>query len=433
MSAAVPWKPRAFNEDDLAEVERKLFGTLTNTYGFFALYANIDGYSYDESKTIPAKSRPEIDRWVLSKLNSLVKTCTEAMEDYDLTRGTRAIQDFILEQVSNWYVRRNRRRFWKGELAGNADKQAAYDTLHECLTTVAKLMAPYAPYFPDWLYSSLMGSANGALRSSVHLALYPEVRTDLIDEKLEKRMEAAQIASSLVRQMRERAKLKVRQPLERILIPVANRYESEELRKVEDVIREEVNVKRVEYVESGDSDVIKLRAKANFKVLGAKLGKSMKSAAARIGKLTQEEIREYQQRGELSLDVEGQTITFERGDFDVSAEDVEGWLVSSEGGFTVALDTQLTPALKQEGIAREFVNRVQNLRKDSGFDVTDRISIAVSTGSDDLRRAIESHAEYIRQETLAEALTMEPSTNGEAATADVEIGDDKATIALSRL
>jgi isoleucyl-tRNA synthetase len=294
-------------------------------------------------------------------------------------------------------------------------------------------MAPYAPYFPDWLYSALQGSANGALKGSVHLALYPETNNALIDEKLEKRMEAAQIASSLVRQMRERAKLKVRQPLERILIPVANRYESEELRKVEDVIREEVNVKRVEYVESGDSDVIKLRAKANFKVLGAKLGKSMKSAAARIGKLSQEEIREYQQRGELSLDVEGQQIKFERGDFDVIAEDVEGWLVSSEGGLTVALDTHLTAALLQEGMAREFVNRVQNLRKDSGFDVTDRIAIAVATSSNDLRGAITGHADYIRQETLAEALQLDGAAPGEAASAEVEINDEKATIALSRV
>jgi isoleucyl-tRNA synthetase len=432
-AAAVPWKPRAFNEDDLAEVERKLFGTLTNTYGFFALYANIDGYTYDEAKRIPYKLRPEIDRWVLSKLNSLITTCTLAMEDYDLTRSTRAIQEFVLEQVSNWYVRRNRRRFWKGTLSGNPDKQAAYDTLHECLVTVAKLMAPHAPYFPDWLYGALQGSATGALSGSVHLALYPEIREELADEKLERRMEAAQIASSLVRQMRERAKIKVRQPLERILIPVANRYEAEELRKVEEVIREEVNVKRVEYVESGDSDVIKLRAKANFKVLGAKLGKSMKSAATRIGKLTQDEIREYQQKGELALDVEGQTITFERGDFDVTAEDVEGWLVSSEGGLTVALDTQLTPALKQEGIAREFVNRVQNLRKDSGFDVTDRIAIAVSTSSDDIRTAIANHEDYIRQETLAEALVMDDSATGEASVADVEIGEEQATIALSRM
>ncbi|SRR5579883_29301 len=436
LSAAVPWKPRSFNEDDLAELERKLFGTLTNTYGFFALYANIDNYVHDQegrptagASLLASNSRLEIDRWILSKLNSLVKECRANLDAYELTRPARAIHEFVVEQLSNWYIRRNRRRFWKSEQV--ADKQAAYETLYECLVTVAKLMAPLAPFFSDWMYRALTAEAGG--KESIHLELYPAPNEALIDKALEKRMEAAQVASSLVRQMRERARIRVRQPLERILIPVANRAEREELRKVEDVIREEVNVKRVEYVEAGDSDVIKLRAKANFKSLGSRLGKAMKSVAAKVQKLSQDEIREYQSTGTLKLEIDGAEVVLERGDIEVSAEDVEGWLVASEGGFTVALDTHLTPELRSEGMAREFVNRVQNLRKESGFDVTDRIGIFVASKSDEIMAAVRAHAAFIQQETLAESIASDGEALTEAASATVEILDHEATIRLVRV
>ncbi|HET6400611.1 MAG TPA: isoleucine--tRNA ligase [Candidatus Kapabacteria bacterium] len=424
LSAAVPWKPRSFSEDDLGELERKLFGTLTNTYGFFALYANIDGYKRAQSS--PIATRPEVDRWILSKLNSLVKECREELDAYELTRPARAIQEFVMEQLSNWYIRRNRRRFWKGEQG--EDKQAAYDTLYECLLTVSKLMAPLAPFFSDWLYQALSGAGD-----SVHLALYPEVNESAIDAPLEKRMAAAQVISSLVRQMRERAKIRVRQPLSRILIPVANRNEIAELRKVEEVIREEVNVKHLEYVESGDSDVIKLKAKANFKSLGSKLGKAMKAVASRIQKLSQEEIRAYQSTGTLVLEVDGAEVTLDRGDIEIIAEDVEGWLVSSEGGITVALDTAMTPELQSEGIAREFVNRVQNLRKESGFDVTDRIGIFITSESNQILEAIRSHAGFIRQETLAETISEDGASLSEAPSANVDILDQAAQIRLVRM
>ncbi len=414
LAAAVPWKPRAFNEDDLGELERKLFGTLTNTYGFFALYANIDGYSYNSEKIIPAQKRAEVDRWILSKLNSLVKECREELDAYDLTKPARAIQEFVMEQLSNWYIRRNRRRFWKGEQG--EDKQAAYDTLYECLLTISKLMAPLAPFFSDWMYQALSGSEDSA-----HLALYPEVNDNVIDAPLEKRMESAQIVSSLVRQMRERAKLRVRQPLSRILIPVARRSEIDELRKIEDIIRDEVNVKRVEYIEAGDSDVIKLKAKANFKSLGAKLGAMMKAVAMRVQKLSQDELRAYQSSGSLTLDIDGTTATLEHGDIEIFAEDVEGWLVSSEGIITVALDTAITPELLSEGIAREFVNRVQNLRKDSGFDVTDRIGIYVTSESHEVLEAVSKFTDLIQQETLATAISIDAPAPVESSSADFDI------------
>ncbi len=425
LSAAVPWKPRAFNEDDLGELERKLFGTLTNTYGFFALYANIDNYSYDAKKIIPAQKRAEVDRWILSKLNSLVKECREELDAYDLTRPARAIQEFVMEQLSNWYIRRNRRRFWKGEQG--EDKQAAYDTLYECLLTVSKLMAPLAPFFSDWLYQALSGSGD-----SVHLALYPEVNESLIDAPLEHRMETAQVVSSLVRQMRERAKLRVRQPLSRILIPVARRAEIDELRKVEDVIRDEVNVKKVEYVEAGDSDVIKLKAKANFKSLGAKLGGQMKAVAARVQKLTQDEIRAYQTVGSVAIAIDGTDVILGHGDIEIFAEDVEGWLVSSEGGITVALDTEMTPELLSEGMAREFVNRVQNLRKDSGFDVTDRIKIYVTASSRELLDAVSDHSDFIKQETLSNGISAAIPENTESPSGEFDILGHAVNVSLER-
>ncbi len=430
METSVPWKPKLYNEADLVDAERKFFGTLINTYGFFTLYANIDNFTYDESRSTKHDSRPEMDRWILSKLNSLVKDCTTWMDGYDITRTCRAIQDFAIEELSNWYVRRSRRRFWKGEM--NADKQAAYETLHECLLTISKLMAPVAPFLADKLYASLTNHDSQTVNhDSVHLELYPTANESVIDTALEKRMHTAQIVSSLVRQMRERAKIKVRQPLERLLIPSANRKDIEELRKVEEIILDEVNVKRVEHIEFGDSDVIKRKAKANFKLLGAKLGKQMKTASARIAIMTDDEIRTFEQQGYIDFPVEGNEVRIERGEIEIVAEDVEGWLVSSEGGVTVALDTSLSPALISEGIAREFVNRIQNLRKDSGFEVTDRIVIGVTNFSPALGGVLDSHRSYIQQETLASDIKL--TTDGlSGENHEVEIGEEKANVSLTK-
>jgi isoleucyl-tRNA synthetase len=425
MEASVPWKPKLYNDNDLVDVERKFFGTLINTYGFFTLYANIDGFHYDESRVTSSASRPEMDRWILSKLHSLIKTCAAALDQYDITKACRAIQDFTIEELSNWYVRRSRRRFWKGEM--NADKQAAYDTLYECLLSLSKLMAPVAPFLADKLYLSLTGSEN----NSVHLEYYPTANEAVIDLALEMRMQKAQIVSSLVRQMRERAKIRVRQPLERLLIPSANRRDIAELRKVEEIILDEVNVKRVEHIEFGDSDVIKRKAKANFKLLGAKLGKNMKLASAEIAKMKDDDIRTFEQQGYIDFMIDGSDVRIERGEIEIIAEDVEGWLVSSEGGVTVALDTSLSPALIAEGIAREFVNRIQNLRKDSGFEVTDRIIINLKQFSPALGGVIDSHGEYIRQETLASDIQLHPDSFSGGN--EVEIGDEKAFVELKKV
>lgn len=427
VASSVPWRPKLFSIDDIAEVERKVFGTLINTYGFFALYANIDHFEYNADKKIPELDRPEVDRWILSKLNSLIAECESGLNEYDLTRPARAIQDFVIEQLSNWYVRRNRRRFWKGERG--TDKQAAYETLYECLSTIVRLMAPFAPFISDWIYRAMQSTTAAKEIGSVHLELYPKANAAVIDENLEKRMQSAQVISSLTRQMRERAKIRVRQPLERILIPVANRWEIEQLRKVEDVVREEVNVKRIEYVEAGDSDVIKLKAKANFKLLGARLGKNMKSVAQLVQNMSQEEIRSFQQQGSIELRAGEENFVLTRGEIDVVAEDIEGWLVSSEGGLTVALDTHISEALEKEGLAREFINRIQNLRKESGFDVTDRIRIECSTSSDLLKDAVLIHSEYIREETLATSIeVLEDELDGSA----LEIEGETANVRVAQ-
>jgi isoleucyl-tRNA synthetase len=422
LEGSVPWKPKLYNEADLVDVERKFFGTLLNTYSFFALYANIDGYSSNPETRNPRPYLPEMDRWIISKLNTLVKDCTEWMDAYDITRPCRAIQDFVTEELSNWYVRRSRRRFWKGEM--NVDKESAYQTLHECLLTVSKLMAPVAPFISEMIFSALGG------KGSVHLELYPKTDATLVDTNLEARMAKAQIISSLVRQMRERAKIRVRQPLGNILIPCANRYEIEELRKVEEIVLDEVNVKKIDYVLYGDSDVIKRKAKANFKLLGARLGKQMKSAAARIGKMTDDEIRTYDEQMFIDFDIDGEKVRIERHEIDITAEDVEGWLVATERGVTVALDTALSPVLIAEGIAREFVNRIQNLRKDSGFDVTDRIVIAVTEPSQLLEQVLVSHKDYICAETLATQITLGASESNHSML--LEIADERAKASIAK-
>jgi isoleucyl-tRNA synthetase len=414
ITTSPPWRPTMFDEDGLGEVQRKFFGTLVNTYAFFALYANVDGFRYDAA-TIPPGQRPEIDRWILSALHSLTARYTEAMESYDVTRAARMISEFTIDQLSNWYVRRNRRRFWKSE--SGPDKTAAYQTLHECLTGVTKLMAPFAPFLSEELYRNLMEGSFGNGAESVHLALLPVAEESVIDADLERRMERAERIVMLVRAMRTKSNLKVRQPLPRIILPITSEEERAEVRRVEDIILDEVNVKAIEYV-TDDSGLVKKRAKPNFKAIGPKFGKLAQQVAGRVKELTSDDIHILEAQGTLSVALNGTTVSLGREDVDIVREDIEGWLVESDGALTVALDTRLTEALVAEGNAREFVNRVQNMRKDAGFQVTDRIRILVS-GPGDLVESLTGLRAYIMAETLAEEFGAGTPQGELVSTADI--------------
>ena len=414
ITTSPPWRPTMFDEDGLGEVQRKFFGTLVNTYAFFALYANVDGFRYDGA-TIPSGQRPEIDRWILSALHSLTARYTEAMESYDVTRAARMISEFTIDQLSNWYVRRNRRRFWKSE--SGPDKTAAYQTLHECLTGVTKLMAPFAPFLSEELYRNLMEGSSGNGAESVHLSLLPVAEESVIDPDLERRMERAERIVMLVRAMRTKSNLKVRQPLPRIILPITSEEERGEVRRVEDIILDEVNVKAIEYV-TDDSGLVKKRAKPNFKAIGPKFGKMAQQVAGRVKELTADDIHILEAQGTLSVAMNGTTVSLGREDVDIVREDIEGWLVESDGALTVALDTRLTEALVAEGNAREFVNRVQNMRKDAGFQVTDRIRILVS-GPGDLVESLTGLRSYIMAETLAEEFGAGTPKGDLVSTADI--------------
>jgi isoleucyl-tRNA synthetase len=414
ITTSPPWRPTMFDEDGLGEVQRKFFGTLVNTYAFFALYANVDGFRYDGA-TIPSGQRPEIDRWILSALHSLTARYTEAMESYDVTRAARMISEFTIDQLSNWYVRRNRRRFWKSE--SGPDKTAAYQTLHECLTGVTKLMAPFAPFLSEELYRNLTEGSSGNGAESVHLALLPVAEESVIDTDLERRMERAERIVMLVRAMRTKSNLKVRQPLPRIILPITSEEERGEVRRVEDVILDEVNVKAIEYV-TDDSGLVKKRAKPNFKAIGPKFGKLAQQVAGRVKELTADDIHTLEAHGTLSVAMNGTTVSLGREDVDIVREDIEGWLVESDGALTVALDTRLTEELVAEGNAREFVNRVQNMRKDAGFQVTDRIRILVS-GPGDLVESLSGLRAYIMAETLAEDFGVGTPQGELVSTADI--------------
>ncbi len=393
-----PWRPMLFNEEDIVRTVLADFTTLKNVYNFFALYANIDGFTYAEAR-IPTGERAELDRWILSAMNTMLREYRLLMDSYEPTKAMRLVSEFTVEQLSNWYVRRNRRRFWKGELS--ADKIAAYQTLYECLVAVSKLMAPLAPFLSERIYRSLNGATGLDPADSVHLALMPEVEEGAIETDLERRMARAQQVVALSRMLREKARLKVRQPLRRLLIPVAGEAEREDYRAVEEIIKDELNVKQVEYVTSEEgSDVVRVKAKPNFKTIGPKHGKAAKSVAAAITGLAAAQITELQREGTLTLTVGNDTFALLPEDIEVIHEDIEGWLVASEGTLTVALDTELDAELLNEGLAREFVNRVQNLRKDSGLEPTDRIRLKYASEAD-LAGALESQRQYIMSETLA--------------------------------
>jgi isoleucyl-tRNA synthetase len=395
-----PWRSTSFNEDDLADVQRKFFGTLVNTYAFFALYANVDGFVYAEAP-VPVAERPEIDRWIISELHSLIGRYTECMDAYDITKAARALSDFTIDQLSNWYVRRNRRRFWKSEKG--RDKLAAYQTLYECLDAVVRMTAPFAPFLAEELYRNLNLATRHDEAESVHLAMMPNRDPHAINPELEERMERAEHIVMLVRAMRTKSNLKVRQPLKRILLPIAGERERESVRLMENVILDEINVKRIEYV-SDESGIVKKRAKPNFKTIGPKFGKSVQAIASRLKELTAAEISKLESDGSLTIEIAGETRTIGRDDVEILREDLQGWLVESDGQLTVALDTSLDEGLLAEGAAREFVNRVQNMRKDAGFSVSDRIAIWFEA-PDSLAQSLMSMADYIQTETLAVEFT----------------------------
>jgi isoleucyl-tRNA synthetase len=401
ISNANPWDNLKFDIEGVAEVRRKFFGTLYNTYSFFSLYANIDGFKYEEAE-IPLEERPEIDLWILSELHTLIKVVDEAYSDYEPTKAARAISDFVQENLSNWYVRLCRRRFWKGEY--EKDKIAAYQTLYTCLITVAKLSAPIAPFFMDKLYRDLVNTTNSEEFTSVHLAKFPVSVENFVDKSLESKMMKAQTVSSLVLSLRKKEMIKVRQPLQKVMIPILDENQRAEIEAVSDLIKAEVNVKEIELLDDASGVLVK-QIKPNFKALGPRFGKDMGLIAKEIHNLSTEQINELDTKGELPLVISGNSIILTSDDVEISSQDIPGWLVANANGITVALDITLTEELIKEGIARELVNRIQNLRKDSGFEVTDKIKVHLLP-SDGLEKAVAANENYIKSETLTETLVF---------------------------
>ena len=402
ISNANPWDNLKFDLDGIAEVRRKFFGTLYNTYSFFSLYANIDNFTYSEAE-VPLEKRPEIDRWILSELNTLIKTVDDAYADYEPTKAARAISDFLQENLSNWYVRLCRRRFWKGEYA--EDKIAAYQTLYTCLLTISKLGAPIAPFFMDKLYRDLTQATTTEKFDSVHLAEFPKYVENFVDKSLESKMGKAQTISSLVLSLRKKEMIKVRQPLQKIMIPVLNEDFRAEIVAISDLIKAEVNVKEIQLLDDASGILVK-QIKANFKALGPRFGKDMGLIAKKIQDLPQDKINELDRNGLLVIDLSGNSITLTKEDVEITSQDIEGWLVANSGTITVALDITLTEELRNEGIARELVNRIQNLRKDSGFEVTDKIIVHLQNNPA-LEKAVSQNETYIKSETLTNKIIFE--------------------------
>ncbi|MDD6642427.1 MAG: isoleucine--tRNA ligase [Bacteroidales bacterium] len=397
MTNASPWDNLKFDTEGVEEVRRKFFGTLYNTYSFFALYANVDGFTGDET-AVSVDERPEIDRWILSLLNTLIKDVTEQYENYEPTRAGRAISDFVQENLSNWYVRLNRKRFWGGTM--DADKLAAYQTLYECLVTVSRLMAPIAPFYADQLYRDLTGD------KSVHLAAFPVCDDDRIDTYLEGCMQLAQQATSMILALRKKANKKVRQPLQKAVVPVLNESVMQQLQHVADLVKTEVNIKELQIV-TNENSTVKLvkRIKPNFKTLGKKYGKQMKEIAAAIAALTQDRIADIETRGQIVLPLPSGEVEVELSDVEIATEDMPGWLVANEGNLTVALDIEVTDELRQEGIARELVNRIQNLRKSNGYEITDKIAVTIESNNE-VNTAVANFKDYIAAQVLAQSLIV---------------------------
>lgn len=423
---APPWDNLKFDIDGVAEVQRKFFGTLYNTYGFFAIYANIDRFEYDENSLVPYENRVELDRWIISRLNSLKKKVQDALDDYDPTAAGREIEDFVDEHLSNWYVRLSRRRFWKGDM--NEDKKAAYETLFECLDTVSKLMSSISPFFSEWLYRSLNERkiARNEVPESVHLADFPAVNSLVINTELEETMDIAENTCSLVLSLRKKEKLRVRQPLQKLMIPVLTDEFSRRLMHVKDLILQEVNVKEMELLDAGNDWIVK-KVKPNFKLLGPKLGADMKELSQQAASFSTEQIRMLESEGFLDISVGQRQFRLEIGDVEILTADMPGWLVASDHGITVALDIHIDENLKQEGLAREFVNRVQNLRKESGLEVTDRIEVRFHA-DDELQKSIANFNTYICSEILANSVVPV----GEKAGVEVEVDDRQVFILLTK-
>lgn len=420
VTTSPPWKPTLFDEEGIAEVQRKFFGTLINTYSFFSLYANIDKFNFSE-ELVPYEKRPEIDRWIISKLGTLVKDYENFMENYDVTKAAREVSEFTIDQLSNWYVRRSRRRFWKSEM--NENKLSAYQTLYECLLTVVKLASPFTPFITEEIYQNLNKATGKESFESVHLVDFPKV--EFHDEELEQKMDVAQRVVYLTRSMRAKNNLKVRQPLKKILVSVAP-SKRDAVAQMKDVILEEVNIKELQVLED-DSAIVNKSAKANFKSLGPKYGKLMKTLAAEIAKFGKDDIAKLEKENELNITIEGNDVKLTLDDVEIISTEIEGWLVESEEGVTVGIDTELTDDLIAEGYAREFVNRVQNMRKDADFDVVDKIKIYYDS-DEKLIKYIGKYSDYIKSETLADELNSGTSNNGFSE--EWEIGDYNCKISI---
>ena len=421
MTNSEPWDNLKFDPNGVDEVRRKFFGTLYNTYSFFSLYANVDGFNFSEAE-VPVAERPEIDRWILSVLNTLIKGVGREMENYDPTRAGRLIDTFVNDDLSNWYVRLNRKRFWGKEMS--KDKLSAYQTLYTCLETVAKLLAPFAPFYADQLYLDLNNATGKDTTLSVHLVEFPKADESLVDNDLETRMGLAQKITSMVLALRRKVNIKVRQPLQAIMIPAVDSAQKAHIEAVKDLVMNEVNVKELRFVEG--SGVLVKKVKCNFRTMGKKFGKLMKGIAAFMSELSQEQIAELEKTGVIEGVVEGQTVTVEAADVEIISEDIPGWLVSNEGNLTVALEVELNDELRKEGMARELINRIQNMRKDAGLEITDRIKVTISPYElSDM--AVESFDEYIKGQVLADAITLEANDG-----AEVEFDDFKLNIKIEK-
>lgn len=417
-----PWDNLKFDEDGVQEVARTYFGKLYQTYSFFAMYANVDGFD-GKAAELPLEKRPEIDRWIISELNTLIKNVTEAFEDYEPTRAGRMISTFVIDNLSNWYVRLCRKRFWAGEM--DDDKLSAYQTLYRCLFTVSKLMAPIAPFYADRLYGDLKAASaeNGCV--SVHLSAFPKVEASEIDTTLEQRMELAQKVTSMVLSLRKKEHVIVRQPLQKICIPATDACQKENIEAMSQLILDEVNVKELEFVEG---DMLEKKVKCNFRVMGKKFGKLMKAVAVAVGALSQDAINELSVNGSVQVDVDGQTVEIVREDVEIVSEDIPGWTVANDGALTVALDLEITEELKNEGMAREIVKRIQAYRKSSGFEITDHIHVVLSH-DDNLQKAVEAYHDYICSQVLADKLEFGAPESGE----ELDFEDFKISVDITKL
>ena len=414
ISNSSPWDNLKFDTAGVEEVSRKFFGTLYNTYSFFALYANVDGFD-NSAEQIPVEKRPEIDRWIISLLNTLVKEVSADLDDYEPTKAARAISDFVGDNLSNWYVRLNRKRFWGGEM--NDDKLSAYQTLFTCLKTVALLIAPVSPFFADRLYTDLTAATTGK-STSVHLADFPVADESVINKALEEEMKMAQDITSMVLALRRKANLKVRQPLAMIMVPVMSEAQKNSVEAMSALIKNEVNVKEIKFV-GNDEGVLVKKVKPDFKKLGPKFGKIMKLLAAQITAMSQHDIIEFEKQGKFAFTVNGEEAVVELSDVEVISEDIPGWLVANEGSLTVALDITVSDELRREGIARELVNRIQNIRKSQGFEITDKIDVVVTPNAA-TDEAVREYADYLGRQVLAESVTIAEIADADRTTLDMD-------------